>query len=132
MMQVNSDLNDLLSSIQLPIVMVDNTLTVRRATPAARQAFNIMQTDIGRPLRELRPNLDIPDLEEILRDVIETLRTREREVRDKEGREYSLRVRPYRTVDNKIDGVVITLVDLDGKRKRHAGKKTSKRAKSSP
>src|SRR5439155_11456127 len=56
MMQVNSDLNNLLASMQLPIVMVDNTLTVRRATPAARQAFNILQTDIGRPLRELGPN----------------------------------------------------------------------------
>jgi len=130
MMQINNDLNNLLSSIQLPIVMVDNTLTVRRATPAARETFNIMQTDIGRPLRELRPNIKIPDLENLLRDVIETLSTCERKVRDKEGREYSLRVRPYRTTDNKIDGAVITLVDLDGKKKRHAGK-ASKGAKQS-
>jgi two-component system CheB/CheR fusion protein len=130
MMQINSDLNNLLSSIQLPIVMVDNSLTVRRATPSAREAFNILQTDVGRPLRELRPNIDIPDLEEILHDVIDTLRSRERDVTDKEGREYSLRVRPYRTTDNKIDGAVITLVDLDGKKERHAGKK-SKDAKQS-
>src|SRR5204863_8012479 len=73
MMQVNSDLNNLLASIQLPIVMVDSSLRVRRATPAARQAFNILQTDIGRRLRELRPNVDIPNLEGILREVIETL-----------------------------------------------------------
>ena len=53
-------------------------------------------------------------MENILRDVIETLGTRERKVTDKEGREYSLRVRPYRTTDNKIDGAVITLVDIDG------------------
>jgi len=49
-----------------------------------------------------------------LREVIETLITRERKVTDKEGRPYSLRVRPYRTTDNKIDGAVITLVDIDG------------------
>lgn len=126
MMQVNNDLNNLLSSTQLPIVMVDNTLTVRRATPAARETFNIMQSDLGRPLRELRPNIDIPDLEEILHNVIDTLHTCERDVTDKDGREYSLRVRPYRTTDNKIDGAVITLVDLDGKKERHAEKKSKK------
>src|SRR5437667_6008892 len=94
MMQVTGELNNLLASIQMPIVMVDNALTVRRATPAARSAFNILPTDIGRPLTELRPNIDVPDLENILRVVIETLGTRERKVTDKEGRPYSLRVRP--------------------------------------
>src|SRR5207302_8035779 len=78
MMQVNSDLTNLLSSIQLPIVMVDSTLTVRRATPAARNAFNIIQTDIGRPISDFRPNVDVPNFESILRDVIETLTTAER------------------------------------------------------
>ena len=122
MMQINSDLNNLLASIQLPIVMVDNTLTVRRAIPAARQAFNILQTDIGRPLRELRPNIDVPDLEDILRQVIQTASTRERRIIDKDGHEYSLRVRPYRTSDNRIDGAVITLVDIDGKKRRRRSK----------
>ncbi len=124
MMQVNSDLNDLLSSIQLPIVVVDNTLTVRRATPLARQAFNILSTDIGRPLSELRPNIDIPDLDKILREVIQTLAVHKREVTDKEGRHYSLRVRPYRTSDNKIDGAVIALLDINGI--RHERKATTR------
>src|SRR5881392_1737686 len=123
MMQVNSDLNNLLASMQLPIVMVDNTLTVRRATPAARQAFNILQTDIGRPLRELRPNFDVPDLEDILRAVIQTASTRKRRIVDKDGHEYSLRVRPYHTNDNRIDGAVITLVDIDGNKQRRRNKK---------
>ncbi len=122
MMQINTDLNNLLASIQLPIVMVDNTLTVRRATPAARQAFNILQTDIGRPLRELRSNIDVPDLEEILRQVIQTVSRRERRIIDKDGHEYSLRVRPYRTSDNRIDGAVITLVDIDGNKRRRRNK----------
>ena len=114
MMQLTSELNNLLASIQMPIVMVDNALTVRRATPAARGAFNILPTDIGRPLIELRPNIDVPELENILQEVIETLGTRERKVRDREGHEYLLRVRPYRTTDNKIDGAVLTLIDMDG------------------
>ena len=125
MMQLANELKNLLASTQMPIVMVDNTLTVRRATPAARDAFNILPTDIGRPLNELRPNVDIPDLENILRDVIETLGTREKKVSDKDGREYSLRVRPYRTTDDKIDGAVITLVDLDGKKESDASKTTN-------
>ncbi|HEU0209876.1 MAG TPA: chemotaxis protein CheB [Candidatus Udaeobacter sp.] len=114
MMQLTSELNNLLASIQMPIVMVDNTLTVRRATPAARGAFNILSTDIGRPLIDLRPNIDVPDLENILQHVIETLSTCERKVRDRQGRDYLLRIRPYRTTDNKIDGAVLTLIDMDG------------------
>jgi two-component system, chemotaxis family, CheB/CheR fusion protein len=114
MMQLTAELNNLLASTQMPIVMVDNGLTVRRDTPAARGAFNILPTDIGRPLSELRPNIDVPDMEKMLREVIQTLGTHERRVTDKEGRRYSLRVRPYRTTDNKIDGAVITLVDIDG------------------
>ena len=130
MMQLTNELNNLLASTQMPIVMVDNALTVRRATPAARGAFNILPTDIGRPLSELRPNIDVPDMEKILREVIETLGTRERKVTDKEGRQYSLRVRPYRTTDNKIDGAVITLVDIDGESEAD-GNRTSRKDASS-
>src|SRR5437879_13232942 len=113
MMQLTNELNNLLASTQMPIVMVDNALTVRRATPAARGAFNILPTDVGRPLSELRPNIDVPDMEKILRDVIETLGTRERRVTDKEGRQYSLRVRPYSKTDNEIDDGVYRLVGLE-------------------
>jgi two-component system, chemotaxis family, CheB/CheR fusion protein len=116
MMQLTSDLDNLLTSVQIPIVMVDGTLVVRRATPAARNAFNILPTDIGRRITELRPNIDVPDLENILRDVTETLNMRERKVKDLEGCEYLLRVRPYRTIDNRIDGAVITLVELGAKK----------------
>jgi two-component system CheB/CheR fusion protein len=116
MMQLTSDLDNLLTSVQIPIVMVDRKLMVRRATPTARNTFNILPTDIGRRITELRPNIDIPDLENILRDVTETLNTRERKVKGPDGREYSLRVRPYRTTDNKIDGAVIALVELGGKK----------------
>jgi two-component system CheB/CheR fusion protein len=126
MMQLTNELNNLLDSIQMPIVMVDNALTVRRATPAARGAFNILPTDIGRPLRDLRPNIDVPDLEKLLREVIETLGARERSVTDKHGRPYSLRVRPYRTTDDKIDGAVITLVDIDGEKEAAAEKRRQK------
>jgi len=112
-MEINSDLNNLLSSIHLPIVMVDNNLTIRRATPTAREAFNITDTDVGRRMTDLKPNVDIPDIEKLFHEVIDTLSVREREVHDKQGRLHSLRIRPYRTGDNKIDGAVLTLVDLN-------------------
>jgi len=130
MMQMNSDLNNLLASTQLPIVMVDNDLLVRRATPAARNAFNVLQSDVGRPISDFKPNVDIPDLDEVLRQVIETLAMHERRVTDREGREYLLRVRPYRTTENKIDGAVITLVDINGGGMEEAdGGKASKRTR---
>jgi two-component system CheB/CheR fusion protein len=132
MMQLTSDLDNLLTSVQIPIVMVDRALMVRRATPAARHAFNILPTDIGRRITELRPNIDPPDLENILGDVIETLGTRERKVTDKQGREYSLRVRPYRNIDNKIDGAVIALVDLEEKKDSYAGKTLRRVKQASP
>jgi len=128
MMQMNSDLKNLLASIQLPIVMVDNELLVRRVTPAARNVFNVLQSDVGRPISDFKPNIDILDLEELLREVIETLAMRERKVTDREGREYSLRLRPYRTTENKIDGAVITLVDINGGGELD-GSKTAKRPK---
>jgi two-component system, chemotaxis family, CheB/CheR fusion protein len=111
-MQINSDLSNLLSSINIPIVMVDNNLTIRRATPTARDAFNISDIDIGRRMTELKPNIDVPDIDKLLRQVINTLAVREREVQDNSGRRFSLRIRPYRTGDNKIDGAVLTLVDV--------------------
>jgi two-component system, chemotaxis family, CheB/CheR fusion protein len=122
MMRLTSDLDNLLTSVQFPIVMVDGSLTVRRATPAARNAFNVLPTDIGRRITELRPNIDIPDLENILRDVIETLNMFERKVKDLEGRNYSLRVRPYRASNNRIDGAVITLVDIDASKQPRSNK----------
>jgi two-component system CheB/CheR fusion protein len=64
-------------------------------------------------MTELKPNIDIPDVEKLLHEVIDTLSVREREVRDKQGRRYSLRIRPYRTADNRIDGAVLTLVDIN-------------------
>ena len=110
---VNNDLNNLLTSINIPIIIVDNGLRVRRVTAPGEKIFNLIATDVGRPLSNIKPNLDIPDLAPLIREVIETLSAREREVRDSDNRWHQLRIRPYRTLDNKIDGAVITLVEID-------------------
>ena len=107
--------------------MVDGTLTVRRANPAARNTFNILPTNIGRRITELKPNLDSPDLEDVLREVIETLKMREGKVRDFDGCDYLFRVVPYRTTDNKIDSAVITLVGIDGTKRQTLNRRKNAR-----
>src|SRR5262249_27163514 len=111
--QINDDLVNLLSSIQMPIIMVDHDLRIRRFTSMADQVFNIAPTDIGRPITDLSPKLDLPNLPEVLTDAIGNLRSHEQEVQDRKGHWYSLRVRPYVTHGNKIDGAVIAMVDID-------------------
>jgi two-component system, chemotaxis family, CheB/CheR fusion protein len=110
---LNNDLNNLLTSINIPIIIVDNKLRVRRVTAPGERIFNLIPSDVGRPLSNIKPNLDVPDLVPLIQEVIQSLTTREREVRDSEDRWHQLRVRPYRTLDNKIDGAIITLVEID-------------------
>lgn len=110
---LNADLINLQTSTKLPIVLLGRDLTIRRFSAAAEKLFNLLATDLGRPIAAVRHNLDMADLEDFIAEVIGSVREREREVRDKKGRWYSLRVRPYLTLDNKVDGAVLVLVDLD-------------------
>jgi two-component system CheB/CheR fusion protein len=111
--RLNADLNNLQLSIQTAILLLARDLTIRRFTPPAAKIFNLLATDLGRSVAGIRHNLDLPDLEILLLEVIDTMSLREREVRDKQGRWYGLRARPYLTLDNKIDGVVVVLSDID-------------------
>ncbi|AUB44106.1 cheBR, two-component system, chemotaxis family, CheB/CheR fusion protein (plasmid) [Nostoc flagelliforme CCNUN1] len=112
--QVNNDLTNLLASINIPILILTLDLRVRRFTPMAQRLFNLIPADAGRPLSNIRANLDVPDLETLILEVQDTLSVKELEVQTLEGYWYNLRIRPYRTTENKIDGVVLVLVDIDG------------------
>src|SRR5437899_5351723 len=111
--RTNADLNNLHTSINMAIVLLTRGLAIRRFTPLAGKLFNLLPGDVGRPLSNVRHNLDLPNLEQLLQEVIDTISERELEVQDTEGRWHSLRVRPYLTLDNKIDGVVLVLADID-------------------
>ncbi|MDZ8081171.1 MAG: CheR family methyltransferase [Nostoc sp. DcaGUA01] len=111
--QVGNDLQNLLSSINIPILMLGGDLRIRRFTPIAGTIFNLIPTDVGRPLSDINHNLNFPDLEEQILQVINTLNLKAQEVQDHEGHWYDLRIRPYRTIDHKIDGAVVVLVDID-------------------
>jgi two-component system, chemotaxis family, CheB/CheR fusion protein len=111
--RVNNDLNNLFGSLQMAIVMVWQDLRIRRFTPMAEKLFNLIVTDIGRPIGDIKLNLTISDLPAILAEVIDQATARDLDVQDQTGRWYQLRIRPYRTLDNRIDGAVILLFDID-------------------
>ncbi|MBN4006662.1 chemotaxis protein CheB [Nostoc sp. LPT] len=111
--QVNNDLTNLLASINIPILILTSDLRIRRFTPMAQRLFNLIPADAGRPLSDIRTNLDIPDLEPLILEVLDTLSIKELEVQTLGGHWYNLRIRPYRTIENQIDGVVLVLIDID-------------------
>jgi two-component system, chemotaxis family, CheB/CheR fusion protein len=111
--QSNNDLMNLLSSVQMAIVMLGSNLRIRRFTPMAERLLNLIPTDVGRPMSDINLNIDVPDMDSLIAEAIDTVAEREREVQDPQGRWYLLRVRPYRTMENKIDGAVIVLIDVD-------------------
>ncbi len=110
--QVNNDLINLLSSVNIPIVMLGSDLRIRRFTPQAERLYSILPTDIGRPISDFRLKINVPDLATVCQEVLDSLAAREREVQDAEGRTYSMWVRPYRTAENRIEGVVIAMLDV--------------------
>ena len=116
--RVNSDLMNLLSGVGIPIIMVSRDLCIRRFTPPAEKLFNLIPTDVGRRISDIKPNLQLDDIGGEIAKVIDTLAPLEREVQTNDRRWYSLRIRPYVTLDNKIDGASIVLLDIDSI-KRH-------------
>ena len=111
--KVNSDLNNLLSSVNIPIIMLGNDLRIRRFTPMAEKVMNLIPSDVGRPITDIKANIKTPDLKQAIQRVIDSLEIEEFRIEDIDGRWYSMRIRPYRTLDNKIDGVVIVLLDVE-------------------
>jgi two-component system CheB/CheR fusion protein len=111
--QVNSDLLNLLVTVDIPIIILDRERRIRRFTPKARRILNVLPSDNGRPIGDISPNIDVVDLDRQIEEVIETVAMKECEVRDKEGRWYRMQIRPYKTTDNKIDGAILSLVDID-------------------
>jgi two-component system CheB/CheR fusion protein len=109
--QANNDLTNLLNSINLPMVMVSSDLSVRRFTPQATNVLGLMASDVGRPIPRLKLKVDTRALERMMLDVIQEVQPRQQIVQDDEGQSFSLRLTPYRTLDNRIDGVVLTVVD---------------------
>jgi two-component system, chemotaxis family, CheB/CheR fusion protein len=120
--QLNNDLANFEGSAKLAILVLGRDLTIRRFSPQAGKQLDLLTADVGRSISGLRHAFVSAGSSEVLLDldlgalsaeVISELREQEREVRDRSGRWYLLRVRPYMTLDNKVDGAILVLVDID-------------------
>ncbi len=110
--RVNDDLVNLLGGVNIPIVMVSRDLRIRRFTPLAEKTFNLIPSDIGRPISDIKPSLRLDDLASLINGVIDSLSPFEGDVQDLAGHWYSLRIRPYITNDKRIEGASIVLVEF--------------------
>jgi two-component system CheB/CheR fusion protein len=110
--QVNNDLMNLLSSIDIAVIMIGSDLTIRRFTPKAQKFLGLIPADVGRPLSNINPTIEIADLQAMVLRVVSDFRTLETELTDRLGVHYQFKILPYRTMENKIDGAVITIVDI--------------------
>ena len=112
--QLANDLSSLLAGIEIPVVILGADRRIRRYTPAAEPVFNLIPSDVGRPISNIKANLDIPDLEKMLDEALERNSGMiEREVQDSRGRWFSLRLRPYKMHDGKAEAVMLALLDVD-------------------
>jgi two-component system CheB/CheR fusion protein len=107
------DLSNLLVGVDIPVLVLDAELRVRRFTPMASVLLNLIVGDIGRPFSNIASTLDVTDWKEILGAVTTLGHPVEREVVDRDGHRYSMRVRPYKTDDNRVEGVLVVLLDTD-------------------
>jgi two-component system, chemotaxis family, CheB/CheR fusion protein len=111
--QAHDDLHNLFSSGHLPVVLLDRDLRIRRVTATAEQVLHIIPTDVGRPLTHLNLTIPLPEVKPWLVDVLDTGHSVEREVQDRAGHWYSLRIHPYRSAEHTIDGAVLVVIDID-------------------
>ena len=110
--RVNSDLENLLTSTEIATVFLDRDLRVQRYTPRATDLFNLIESDRGRPLKHVTRKYEHDGLEQDARRVLDRLTPVEREVQNEAGQWFLARMQPYRTTEDKIDGVVLTFVDI--------------------
>ena len=110
--QLSSDLQNLLAATEIATLFLDRELRILRFTPKVGELVNVRPVDRGRPLSDLTHRLGYPELEDDARAVLHTLVPLEREVEDEAGHCYLTRVLPYRSGDDRIEGVVITLLDI--------------------
>jgi len=111
--QANDDLSNLLISTKIATVFLDTELRIKRFTPESKSLFKFIDSDVGRPIDDIVNNLEHNDISKDAGKVLDTLNTIDREVKTKAGDWLQIKIAPYRTIDNVIDGVVITAFDIN-------------------
>lgn len=110
--RANDDMKNLLNSTEIATLFLDRDFNIRRFTDHAQNIVKIRKTDIGRPFTDLVTNLNYPEFESHVREVLKTLKTIEAPISTNDNRWFSVRIMPYRTLDEKVDGIVITFTDI--------------------
>jgi two-component system CheB/CheR fusion protein len=111
--KVNSDLTNLIDSVDAVFVMLDSNSRIRRFTSAAQKVLNLIPTDVGRPIGDIKPNIQVADLPGLIRNTIVKMQHHEANVRDLGGRSFAMKIRPSTTPDGKIEGAILALTDID-------------------
>ncbi|MCF8362697.1 MAG: PAS domain-containing protein [Prolixibacteraceae bacterium] len=112
--RLNSDVNNLLKNTDVAAIYLDSKLCIRKITPQVSSVTNILETDIGRPVTHLTLMDTYPEFENDVNAVLENLQPVDKEITDKKGLPMFVRLRPYRTSNNAVDGVMVTLIDISG------------------
>ena len=112
LIKANDDIENLFSSSSVGSVFLDQELKVKRFTPAVQGIFKLIDTDVGRPLKDINSSIEERDILSDAQEVLETLDHRQLNVRTSDGRHYEAEIRPYRTADNLIEGVVLTFTEI--------------------
>ena len=110
--QANTDLLNFALTVDVSILTLDMDRRIRRFTPKARSLLNVLPADVGRSIDDIKLNIDAPDLNQRIADVIATSVVNETEVRDRDGRWFRMQIRPYALADGTIDGAIVSLVDI--------------------
>ena len=118
--KVNDDLQNFIASTDIATIFIDRTLRIKRYTPQATRIFNLIASDSNRSLLDITHKLDYDTLDKDLTQVFKTLNVVQRQVVSSEGKSYLARIQPYRTVDDRIIGAVLTFVDVSALRKADA------------
>jgi two-component system CheB/CheR fusion protein len=114
--QVNADLRNLINSTGVATIFLDRDLRIRRFTPTVAGLFNFLDSDEGRPVGDVTHRLDYPELVDDARQVLHSLERSEREVPANDGRWFAARIVPYRSLDDHVDGVVLTFMDTTARK----------------
>lgn len=122
----NDDLQNLLNSTEIATIFLDNELHIKRFTPEAKRVSSLMAIDAGRPLSDIVSKLTYDRLLEDAQDVLQTLVVKEQEVRATDGSWFFMRILPYRTAKNSIDGLVLTFLDITKNKQAEQAVQTSR------